>query len=346
MGNKTFIISEFGANHNRDWEIAKKGIDAAVGANADAVKFQTYSSETLFASNTPNFAGYDNINKLIKDIELPREWQKDLKAYCDDNGIEFMSTPFDEKAVEELYSLGVKRLKIAGFEATDPRFVEVCASTGLPIIMSCGIGFDFKYWGKYIDIFEKYDNHVTLLHCNNAYPTPMKDVKLDSMLGLKGLKCVNEIGFSDHTMSTLTPALAVAKGATVIEKHFTLDRTMEGPDHPFALEPNELNEMVRLIREAEQVTGHKEGFTESEQNFRPAMRSVVTKCDLKAGDILTEENITTKRPYFEGNVAAMDYKDIIGYTIQDDYKADTPIKISSIPNYYESSDHDHIPGYN
>ena len=340
----TFVIAEYGANHNRDWETAKKGIDAAVDAKADAVKFQTYSSETMYAANTPAFAGYDNINQLIKDIELPREWQKDLKSYCDDKGIEFMSTPFDEQAVEELHSLGVKRLKIAGFEATDPRFVEVCASTGLPIIMSCGIGFDFKYWGKYVDIFEKYSNHVTLLHCNNAYPTPMKDVKLDSMLGLSGLKCVKAIGFSDHTMSTLTPALAVAKGATVIEKHFTLDRTMKGPDHPFALEPNELNEMVRLIRNAEQVIGFKEGFTESEQKFKPGMRSVVAKCDLKAGDTLTKENITTKRPCFKGDIPAMEYDDIIGFVVKDDYKADTAIKTKSVPLYYEPTDH--IPGYN
>ena len=124
MTKKTFIIAEAGANHNRDFDIAKKLIDSAVDAKCDAVKFQTYSSETLYVKNTPDFAGYKNINKLIKDIELPRHWQKDLKLYCDDEGIEFMSTPFDEKAVDELYEIGVKRLKIAGFEATDPRIVK------------------------------------------------------------------------------------------------------------------------------------------------------------------------------------------------------------------------------
>lgn len=345
--DQTFIIAEFGANHNRDYKLALKGIDAAVNAGADAVKFQTYSSDTLYASNTPDFAGYKNINQLIKNIELPREWQADLKSYCDDKGIEFMSTPFDEKAVEELLDLGVKRMKIAGFEATDPRFVNMVAETKLPIIMSAGIGFWDSSWGRMVDIFSKNNNHLTLLHCNNAYPTPMEDVHLYSMKSLEGLKCVHSIGFSDHTMSTLTPALAVAQGATVIEKHFTLDRTMEGPDHPFALEPNELKEMVSLIREAEKVKGHKPPYSDSEKNFTNARRSVVTKIDLKAGEVLAEEHITTKRPLLENSVSAEYFYDIIGYPITEDTKADTPIKIDSIPKFFESQDYeDHVPGYN
>lgn len=331
---KTFIIAEAGANHNRDWDIAIKLINTAYESGADAVKFQTYSSNTLYASNTPNFAGYRDINKLIKDIELPREWQKDLKQYCDKKGIEFMSTPFDEQAVDELVSLGVKRLKIAGFEATDPRFVEVVASTGLPIIMSAGIGFDFKYWGKFYEIFKKYNNHVTLLHCNNAYPTPIEDVCLDSMNSLANLTNVSEIGFSDHTMSTLTPSLAVAKGATVIEKHFTLDKQMEGPDHSFALEPNELKEMIQFIREAEKSRGFKVGYTTSEQLFSKARRSVVSKIDLKKGDILTKDNITTKRPFLDNSIPAIDYNDVLGQILKNGVKADTPLTKNLI-SYYE-----------
>ncbi len=142
--NKTFIIAEAGANHDRDKKQAYKLIDIAIKSSSNAVKFQTYSSETLYSKYTPDFAGYKNIPKLIKDIELPRTWQKDLKLYCDDNGIEFMSTPFDEKAVDELYNLGIKRFKIAGFEATDPRFVKYVASTNLPIIISLGIGSKHK----------------------------------------------------------------------------------------------------------------------------------------------------------------------------------------------------------
>jgi sialic acid synthase SpsE len=334
---KTFVIAEAGANHNRNFDIAKELIDVAVESQSDAVKFQTYSSETLYAKNTPDFAGYKNINQLIKDIELPREWQKDLKSYCDEKGIEFMSTPFDEQAVQELVDLGVKRLKIAGFEATDPRFVEMVASTKLPIIMSVGIGFQMNYMGKFLDIFEKHENHVTLLHCNNAYPTPMEDISLKMINLLSEFRGVDLVGLSDHTMSTLTPALAVAAGAQVIEKHYTLSRTMEGPDHPFAMEPDQLCEMVRNIREAEKAMNTRgKGYSKSEESFSKARRSVVTKCDLKKGDILTEDNTTTKRPLLEESVPAIDYYSIMGYPISEDIKADTPIQKSLIPHYYET----------
>ena len=141
MGH-TFIVAEAGANHNRDFGLAKKLINAAALAGADAVKFQSFTSETLYVKNTPDFACYKNINKLIKDIELPHGWQKDLKLYCDDQGVEFVSTPFDKWAIDELYNLGVKRLKIAGFEASDPRIVKHAASTGLPLILTAGIGID------------------------------------------------------------------------------------------------------------------------------------------------------------------------------------------------------------
>ena len=141
---KTFIIAEAGANHNRNFDQAISLIDVAKSSGADAVKFQTYSSETLYSRNTPDFAVYKNINQLIKNIEIPREWQSDLKSYCDKIGIEFMSTPFDEKAVDELVSIGVKRLKIAGFESTDLRFVDMVCSAKLPIIVSIGIGSNIK----------------------------------------------------------------------------------------------------------------------------------------------------------------------------------------------------------
>ena len=333
---KTFVIAEAGANHNRDFEIAKELINVASESGADACKFQTYSSETLYAKNTPDFAGYSNINQLIKDIELPREWQKDLKSYCDSKDIEFMSTPFDEKAVQELVDLGVKRLKIAGFEATDPRFVDMVASTKLPIIMSIGIGFEMNYMGMFLDIFQKHGNHVTLLHCNNAYPTPMEDVNLKRIETLKAFNGVDLVGLSDHTMTPLTPALAVAAGAEVIEKHFTLSRKMEGPDHPFAMEPEQLNQMVEYIREAEKTMGSKSnGYTQSEKSFSKARRSVVAKYDLKKGDILTEDNITTKRPLLENSIPALDYNGVIGYPIADDIKADTPLSKELIPQYYE-----------
>ncbi len=320
---KTFIIAEAGANHNRNFNQALKLINTAKWAGADAVKFQTYSSETLYSKNTPNFAGYKNINQLIKDIELPREWQKDLKQYCDEIDIEFMSTPFDEQAVDELVNLGVKRLKIAGFESTDWRFVDMVASTGLPLIISIGIGFKLNKIGHILNIIEKYGNDLTLLHCNNAYPTPIEDINLNSMTTLYGFKHVNAIGLSDHTESTLTPSLAVAMGATVIEKHFTLDNNLPGPDHAFALEPHKLKEMVDNIRLTETMLGGSKGeYSKSELNFVKARRSIVAKSNIKIGEILTIDNITTKRPYLKGNVAASEWFNILGETSTKNYKPD------------------------
>jgi len=320
---KTFIIAEAGANHNRDFNQALKLIDVAKESGASAVKFQTYSSETLYSKNTPDFAGYKNINQLIKDIELPREWQKDLKQYCDEINIEFMSTPFDEQAVDELVNLGVKRLKIAGFESTDWRFVNMVASTRLPLIISIGIGFNLRKIGYILDIVENYGNDLTLLHCNNAYPTPIRDINLNSIKALQGFRNVNSVGLSDHTTSILTPALAVAAGATTIEKHFTLDRNLPGPDHAFALEPDQLKEMVDEIILAEIMMGGIKGeYSESELNFTKARRSIVAKSNIKVGDILTVDNITTKRPYLEGNVAASEWFNILGKKAAKNYKPD------------------------
>lgn len=319
----TFVIAEAGANHNKNFDQAKSLIDVAHKSGASACKFQTYSSETLYSKNTPDFAGYKNINELIKNIELPREWQIHLKNYCDEIGIEFMSTPFDEKAVNELVDLGVKRLKIAGFESTDYRFVEMVASTGLPLIISLGIGFDYQNMNPLLDILEKYDNHSTLLHCNNAYPTPESEINLATLDSLKSFNNVNSIGLSDHTTSTLTPSIAVALGADVIEKHFTLKKTLPGPDHAFALEPKELDEMINNIVITESMIGkQKPKYSKSELSFIQARRSVVAKSNIKIGDQLTVDNITTKRPYLEGNVTASEWFNILGTTASKDYKPD------------------------
>lgn len=334
---KTFIIAEAGANHNRDFEQAKALIDVAKESGADACKFQTYSSETLYSKNTKDFAGYKDINKLIKDIELPREWQLSLKLYCDKIGIEFMSTPFDEDAVQQLVDIGVKRMKIAGFESTDLRFVDMVASAGLPMIISLGIGSDFTIIPRILDIANKRGvGDVTFLHANNAYPTPAEDANLDTIKSL-ALDTRYKTGISDHTMSTLTPALAVAAGATVVEKHFTLSKRLTGPDHPFALEPHQLKEMVGHIRYAELCMGHRTGnFSSSEQNFKQAMRSVVAKRDIQPGEILTIDNITTKRPFLESAVPAIDFFNILGHEVKNKVKCDTQLLKNYLPSYYES----------
>lgn len=318
----TFVIAEAGANHNKNYKQALALIDVAVEAGANACKFQTYSSETLYSKNVPDFAGYKNINQLIKDIELPREWQKDLKQYCDEKNIEFMSTPFDENAVDELVNLGVKRLKIAGFESTDFRFVEMVASSKLPLIISLGIGFKYEWIDKLLNITSKYNDDVTLLHCNNAYPTPMFDIDL-GMIKKLSLDNRFKTGLSDHTMTSLTPSLAVAAGATVIEKHFTLSRHLPGPDHPFALEPNQLKEMIDLIRTTEVAfTSQNEEYSKSEIEFIKARRSIVAKTDIKEGEIFTKDNITTKRPFLENCISASEFENILGKIANKNYKGD------------------------
>lgn len=323
----TFIIAEAGANHNRNFNQALSLIDVAVESGADACKFQTYSSETLYSKNTPDFAGYKNLNKLIKDIELPREWQKDLKQYCDEKNIEFMSTPFDEKAVDELVNLGVKRLKIAGFESTDFRFVDMVASSGLPLVISLGIGFKMNYLGKIFEIAEKYGNELSFMYCNNAYPTPIEDVGINIVKQLSQ-DTRYKWGLSDHTESPFTPALAVAAGATIIEKHFTLSKHLPGPDHPFALEPDQLKQMVEYIRFAEKSISkqNSDNISDSEKQFTKAMRSIVAKKFIKKGEILTIDNITTKRPFLEGNISASNFEHILGKTAEKNYNPDDFIK--------------------
>ena len=320
---KTFIIAEAGANHNKNFNQALSLIDVAVESGADACKFQTYSSETLYSKNTPDFAGYKNVNKLIKDIELPREWQKDLKQYCDEKGIEFMSTPFDEKAVDELINLGVKRLKISGFESTDFRFIDMVASSKLPLVISLGIGFKMNCLGKIFEIADKYGNELSFMHCNNAYPTPIEDVGIDIVKQL-AQDTRYRWGLSDHTESPFTPALAVAAGATIIEKHFTLSKKLPGPDHPFALEPNELKQMVEYIKFAAPsvMKRSSDKVSSSEQPFTQAMRSVVAKRPIKRGEILSIDNITTKRPFLTGNISASDFEWVLGNKASKDYKFD------------------------
>ncbi len=320
-----FVIAEAGANHNRNIEQAFALIDVAADAGADAVKFQTYSSETLYSKNTPGFAGHKDINKLIKNSELPREWQKELKQYCDQLGIEFMSTPFDEAAVDELVSLGVERLKIAGFESTDPRFVRMVASTGLPIIVSAGIGSNLNSIQNIIDwvSLEQTEPDITVLHCNNAYPTPDCDINLNRIDKIKKTYPNLSVGLSDHTEGILAPSLAVAKGAMCIEKHYTISRLLPGPDHPFALEPNMLRQMINNIRTTEEMCKDtEEMLTKSEKFFQNGMRSVVAKTKIKKGQIFTTDNVTTKRPFLFESLHAENFFDLLGKKAVKEYEVD------------------------
>lgn len=309
--NKTLIIAEAGANHNQDFETAKKLIDIASRSGSDICKFQTYTADKLFSSKSKKVNGYEGIHKIFKKMELPRTWQKDLKLYCEDRGIEFMSTPFDEDAVDELYNLGVKRFKISGFESTDLRFIKYVASTKLPLIISAGIGTNIDFIGKIINTCDLEKNHnITILHCNNAYPTPLEDTNLLTIPLIKN-KYKVPVGFSDHTLGILAPSIAVSLGADVIEKHFTISRKNIGLDHSFSLEPDQLKKMVINIRKTEKMLTVKNKTSKSEEKNIEGQRSIIAKKDIKKGDFFSSSNLTTKRPFYKGAIHAKDFFDII-----------------------------------
>lgn len=321
----TFIIAEAGANHNGSFKQAITLIDIAKSAGADAVKFQIHKAETLYSKNTPDFAQYNNLLEMIKEIEIPKKWLKNIKQYCDDIGIEFMATPFDESAVEYLVNLGVKRLKIAGFESTDPRFVKMVSCTNLPLIISVGIGSNLESISNIISwVKEKQSSpDITILHCNNAYPTPDKDINLNRIDVIKNKYPEIKVGLSDHTKGIVAPSLAVAKGAVCIEKHYTMSRLLPGPDHSFAVEPKELHDMVKLIRTTEDMCKDTDLLlTESENKFSKAMRSVIATKEIKKGEVFSTNNLTTKRPLLDSSLCSLYYYDILGKQSTKDYNVD------------------------
>lgn len=327
----TFIIAEAGANHNRNFNQAKALIDVAKESGANACKFQTYTADKLFSTKSKKVNGFDVLN-MFKGIELPRTWQYDLKQYCDEKNIEFMSTPFDEEAVDELHKLGIKRFKVAGFESTDLRFIKYVASTKLPIIISAGIGTDINFIGEILETcYDVGCNDVTILHCNNGYPTNIGETNLLTIPQIKNQYNL-KVGFSDHTLDTLTPSLAVALGAKVIEKHYTLSKKLPGPDHHFALEPHELKQMVENIRHAEKTLSVKSNLTPSEQLNWQGQRSIVLKKDVKKGDIINEQTITTKRPFYPDSIHAKYYLDYVekGCMFSTDLNKDDFLKIENI----------------
>ena len=305
-GESCFIIAEVGSNHDRKYEQALKLIDIAIDAKADAVKFQTYSAEKIYSKKTPkmsylkkdNITGKDeSVYDLIKRIEIPREWQKDLYDYCAEKGIMFLSTPFDLQAVDELEAINVMAYKVASFEITHFPLLEYIAKTGKPTILSTGMA-DLSDIETALEIFYKNGNDdVILLHCAINYPVKYEDLHLRAMKTMRQSFQV-PVGFSDHTLDITSDIAAVALGACVIEKHFTLDRKLPGPDHPFALEPDELKAMVEAIRDTEAALGSpiKKHTKAEEELYKLARRSLVAACDIPIGTIITHEMIEVKRP--------------------------------------------------
>lgn len=319
-GCPVYIIAEAGSNHNRDYDTALRLIDVAADSGADAVKFQTYSAETLYSKKTPTMTYIkkdgllkdgESIWDLIKRIEMPREWHEGLAAHCRSRGITFLSTPFDLKAVEELEAVNVAAYKIASFEIVHYPLLRAVGRTGKPVILSSGMA-DLEDIDLAIKTIRGVgDSDIALMHCAIGYPPKDEDVNLramDTMRDAFGLP----VGFSDHTMGHRTDAAAVARGACVIEKHFTLSRSQDGPDHPFSLEPDELKSMVQAVRDTEKLLGSSvKKHTESESElYSLARRSLVAAKDISAGSILSEDMIEVKRPGF--GVSPKDIEKLIG----------------------------------
>ncbi len=325
-----FIIAEAGVNHNGSIELAFKLIDAAVESGADAVKFQTFKAENLVSKNTQK-AEYQiqtidpsesQLDMLIK-LELNVDVHKKLIKYCNAKGIMFLSSPFDHDSIDLLNELGLKIFKIPSGEITNLPYLRRIGSLTKQVILSTGMS-TLKEVGDALTILvdsgTKKEN-ITVLHANTMYPTPMKDVNLNAMQTIQKEFDV-AVGYSDHTLGIEIDIAAVAMGASIVEKHFTLDRTMEGPDHIASLEPEELKAMVNAIRSIEKALG--DGFkipSRSEQpNMIAARKSIVANQMIKKGDMLTEENIVVKRP---GNgISPMKWDKVLGTVAVKDYQAD------------------------
>lgn len=333
MKKHVYIIAEAGVNHNGDLAIAKKLVDAAKEAGADAVKFQTFKAENLVCKDARK-AKYqlETTNQsetqfeMLKKLELDYAMHMELIKYCKTVGITFLSTPFDEDSIGLLEELGMDLYKIPSGEITNLPYLRKIAALGKPVILSTGMS-TMEEVEESVEVLKSAGSgEITVLHCNTQYPTPMEDVNLNVIETMKRELGVS-VGYSDHTQGIEVPIAAVALGATVIEKHFTLDRQMEGPDHKASLEPKELKEMVRSIRNIEKALGRSEKMpTESEKgNISIARKSIVAKTEIQKGETLTESNITTKRP--GTGLSPMLWDEVIGRKASRDFRADEMIEI-------------------
>lgn len=337
MSKHVLIIAEAGVNHNGSLELAKQLIDKAVEAGVDIIKFQTFKSEKL-VSKAAKQAEYQqrNIGKkdegqlaMLKKLELSQADHEELIAYCNEKGIRFFSTAFDMDSIDYLHSLNMGLWKIPSGEITNYPYLRKIALYQEPVILSTGMCelTDIEAANNVLLQYGVKKEQITILHCNTEYPTPFADVNLKAMLEI-GEKFGVQIGYSDHTKGIEVPIAAVALGATVIEKHFTLDKNMEGPDHKASLEPDELKAMVSAIRNIEQAlgSGHKTISESERKNIEIARKSIVAACPIEAGELLTEENLTVKRP---GNgINPMRWKEVVGTRAVKNYNEEDPIELA------------------
>lgn len=331
------IIAEAGVNHNGSIELAKKLVEKAKEAGVDYIKFQTFKASKL-VTKAAKQAEYQqkNIGKegdsqyqMLKKLELSPEEHEVLIDYCRQLGIKFFSTAFDFDSINYLHSLNLGLWKIPSGEVTNYPFLKRIAAYNEPTILSTGM-CDMENVRVAVNALYKNGlskENLILLHCNTEYPTPFEDVNLKAMDALRKEFGV-EVGYSDHTKGIEVPIAAVALGATVIEKHFTLDRNMEGPDHKASLEPDELKAMVSAIRNIEKAVGGDgtKHVSESEKkNIAIARKSIVAACDIKAGEMFTEQNLTVKRP--GDGISPMRWEEVVGTRAKKDFFEDDLIEI-------------------
>lgn len=338
MKNKVFIIAEAGVNHNGSMELAKQLIDAAVEAKVDAVKFQTFIAENVISKHAVK-ADYQKQNtgndesqlEMVKKLQLSFDNFIELKSYCESKGIMFLSTPFDMESIDFLASLNMGLWKIPSGEITNLPYLKKIAAFGEEVIFStgmCTLG-DIENAILILTSNGTAKEKITVLHCNTEYPTPMKDVNLMAMLTIREAFKIN-IGYSDHTLGIEIPTAAVALGAKVIEKHFTLDKTLPGPDHVASLDPQELMAMVDAIRNIELALGDGNKLpSESERkNMSIARKSIHLAKDLAKDAVLTWDDLVVKRP--GDGLNPMLIESIVGCRVKTDLKEDTMLHLKDI----------------
>lgn len=331
--NRVFIIAEAGVNHNGNIEIAKKLIDEAVRCGVDAVKFQSFKAKNL-VTKVAKQADYqkENMGKevsqydMLKALELSDEEHIELINYCKEKGIMFLSSPFDLESIDMLNNLGIEIFKVPSGEIENVPYLRKIAKTGKKVILSTGMSnlADIEFA---LDILKGAGaRDISVLHCNTDYPTKMEEVNLRAMNTIGNAFSV-EIGYSDHTKGIEVPIAAVALGAKIIEKHFTLDRNMEGPDHKASLEPNELKNMVDSIRNIEIALGNGvKALTDSEKkNIKIARKSIISSTSIKSGEVFTEDNLTIKRP--GTGLSPKMWDEILGKKAKKDYYADEMVEL-------------------
>ena len=331
MKQPTFIIAEAGVNHNGSLDMARKMVDAAVAAGADVVKFQTFKAEKMISSGAPK-AGYqmeatgtdESQLEMVKELELDESAHQSLFRYCRDKGTIFLSSPFDLDSIALLNRLGMQIFKIPSGEITNLPYLRKLGGLKKKLIMSTGMADLGEIEDALLALMQSGTppEDITVLHCNTEYPTSFEDVNLSAMLTIKAVFPGVNIGYSDHTVGIEVPIAAVALGASVIEKHFTLDKNMKGPDHKASLEPDELKAMVHAIRNIEKALGSglKKPSPSELKNKLIARKSIFADRDICKGELFTEENLTVKRP--STGISPMRWDEVIGQRASKEYKHD------------------------